>query len=65
MSFVSLLYIFHCLSCFQYRLKEHRILDCRTLISLGIFHLSFVTNVYMNDFINLFSFGASVYVPSI
>ena len=58
-SFVYLLYIFHCLCNFQYRLKQQYFLDCGSLIPLNVFHLLFVTKVYLNYCVNLSSFDAS------
>ena len=59
MSFVYLLYIFYCLCYFQYRLKQQSFLDCGSLIPLNVFHLLFVTKVYLNYCVNLSSFDAS------
>ena len=58
-SFVYLLYIFHCLYYFQYRLKQQCFLDCESLIPLNVFHLLFVTRVYLNYCVNLSSFDDS------
>ena len=58
-SFVYLLYILHCLNNFHYRLKQQCFLDCGSLIPLNVFHLLFVTKVYLNYCVNLSSFDAS------